>query len=205
VLRPAIPPRKQPGVSACHEARSEPFEIEFQVPGDRRRQLVVQISGVLDHGRRHVDRPGALAALAPDQMHVEPQAGEVGDAQRHEQPQLRRHRCLDRQRLGNPAGVVAQDLANPERREGQQAVAHNGIVELTQARQVLLGHAVALLRHLLVEPLDLLAVGIREMDPVPGQRSQRVSDRADVGVRLAVVAVEEEGQHLTYSQSLTCH
>jgi hypothetical protein len=42
------------------------------------------------------------------------------------------------------------------------------LVELAQACQVLLRHALALLCHLLIKPLDLLVVGIREIDAVSG-------------------------------------
>jgi hypothetical protein len=97
-----------------------------------------------------------------------------------------------------PPGVVAQDLADPKRREREQAVAHRRVVELAQTYQVLLGHAVALLCHLPVEPLDLLAVGIRQHDTVLRHRAQGVRDRGGVGVGLAAVAVEEELQCLTH-------
>jgi hypothetical protein len=151
-----------------------------------------------------VDCPGALATsvLAADQVLIGPQAGEVGDAQRHEQPQLGRNRRLDRQCFGDPAAVLAQDLANLKRRERQQAVANGGIVELAQARQVLLGHAVALLRHLLVEPLDFPSVVIRQHDAVLGDSAQAVDDPGDVAVGLAAVAVEEEGQRLAHMRGL---
>jgi hypothetical protein len=59
-------------------------------------------------------------------------------------------------------------IANPERREREQPVAHGRIVELAQARQVPIGHAAALLRDFPIEPVDLLAVGIREIDAVSG-------------------------------------
>jgi hypothetical protein len=83
---------------------------------------------------------------------------------------------------------VAQDLANLQRRERKQPIPHGRIIELAQARQVLLGHAAALLRQLLIESLDLLAVVIRQHDAVLGDRAQRVGDRGDVGVRLAAAS-----------------
>jgi hypothetical protein len=92
-----------------------------------------------------------------------------------------------------------QDLTNLESRERQGAIAHRRIVELAQARQVLLGHAMPLLRDLLVEQLDLLAVILGQHDTVLRHGAQGVGDRADVGVGLAVVTVEEELECLTHT------
>ena len=46
---PCRPAREQPGIGAGDEARPEPLQIKLQMPGDRRRQLVVQVDRVLDH------------------------------------------------------------------------------------------------------------------------------------------------------------
>jgi hypothetical protein len=97
-----------------------------------------------------------------------------------------------------PPGVVAQDLADPKRREREQAVAHRRVVELAQAGQVLLGHAVALLRDLLVEPLDLLAIGLRQRDAVLRHGAQGVGGRTDVAVGLAAIAIEKELECLAH-------
>jgi hypothetical protein len=46
----------------------------------------------------------ATAAFTADQMPIEPQAGEIGDAQRCERPELDRDRRLDGQSFRNTAG-----------------------------------------------------------------------------------------------------